>query len=388
MESFSRRAILLASFDSNSACERARSLHGRSIVIFGPGSSLGQMHLPALIEAGANIVMVVDDFCKNPYIYGIPVKSSQSFFKAFSAVKDAVIVDFSIQPYAQALCRKLGSITGLVVRDMLELLAAYDSAAVYEPVTRMRQLTLSRIDDWLKLADRLADDLSRETLYAVLLQRLEYDRCYVAGVNIWGRDEYFGVGAQSETFVLGGREHFVDCGAHTGTVVKKMLAATRWSYSSIHAFEPDFQNYAELTSVMPIPQDNCHLHQSAVSNKSEILCFSQTGTMGSHVAINGNVEVSAVTLDDSVDCATFIKMDVEGYEARALLGATRLLTTHHPRLAIAAYHYAHDFLNIVQTLDDISTGYQIHLRQHFNYYYDSIIYATPRKDWMPSSGVI
>jgi hypothetical protein len=50
-------------------------------------------------------------------------------------------------------------------------------------------------------------------------------------------------------------------------------------------------------------------------------------------------------------------------------------------MAIAAYHYATDMLDIVDTIDRLVDGYHIRLRQHFNYYYDYIIYASPAAGW-------
>ena len=87
-----------------------------------------------------------------------------------------------------------------------------------------------------------------------------------------------------------------------------------------------------------------------------------------------------------VEEASFIKLDVEGFEARALRGAARLLSQQRPRLAVASYHYAQDLLDIVETIDDLAPGYNLYLRHHFGYFYDTILYATPRRDWQPLAG--
>ena len=39
------------------------------------------------------------------------------------------------------------------------------------------------------------------------------------------------------------------------------------------------------------------------------------------------------------------------------------------------------FRAIVNSIDRLADGYHIRLRQHFNYYYDSIIYASPMRGW-------
>jgi hypothetical protein len=101
--------------------------------------------------------------------------------------------------------------------------------------------------------------------------------------------------------------------------------------------------------------------------------------MGSHVDVRENVgegETPVTRLDDAVERATFIKMDLEGFETRALKGAARLVRECLPRLAITGYHYADDLLDIVQTIHGLRPDYCFRLRHHSNYYYDSILYAT------------
>ncbi|WP_204348637.1 hypothetical protein, partial [Klebsiella pneumoniae] len=60
--------------------------------------------------------------------------------------------------------------------------------------------------------------------------------------------------------------------------------------------------------------DNFHAYNMALSDTRSTLQFAQTGTMGSRIDQSGNVRIQAVPLDDMVDHATFIKMDVEGHE--------------------------------------------------------------------------
>ena len=93
--------------------------------------------------------------------------------------------------------------------------------------------------------------------------------------------------------------------------------------------------------------------------------------------------IQCLLIDDFVQKASFIKLDVEGFETRALKGAGRLLRKQRPRLAVASYHYATDLLDIAQTIDELAPDYSFCLRHHFGYFYDTILYATPRQDWLP-----
>jgi FkbM family methyltransferase len=379
----SLRPQLIESFSRDDEPPEPAQLRHRPLIAFAPRSSLGLMHLQNLIGKGARFVLAVDDYCRDGSVEGIPVATSGEFLARSNELTDAISIDFSQTPYTQAYYAQLARHAGCERRDLLQVLACFDAPSVYQSITLYRTRTRERAEDWLRLAHRLADDQSRETLYGVLLQRLEYDREWIKDVRIGGRDEYFGVASETDTFVLGEREHFVDCGAHRGTVVQKLLSVTGWKYKSIHAFEPDAENFAALQTLTPWPLERFRPHPLAVSDRTEILRFHQTGTMGSCVSESGASTIQCVRLDDMVEQASFIKLDVEGFEAKALKGAGQLLAKYRPRLAVASYHYAADLLDIAQTIDELAPGYSFYLRHHFGYFYDTILYATPRKDWRP-----
>ncbi|NUY31357.1 FkbM family methyltransferase [Paraburkholderia sp. JPY303] len=383
-----RDQLLRAFADDTAPARAAANLKGAALVIFGPGSSLALMHLPTLVARGANVVLAVDDWARVDEIAGIPVCTSgqlaAELARRVPEGTEVKAINFTQNRYGQARFRALAKHLGMPIHDLVELLAAYDCPGVYEPVLQYRARTKERADDWLAFAESLEDERSRETLYAVLLQRLEFNRYVLDSIMVSPNDEYFGVSrAQSETFTIGTREHFVDCGAHTGTVVAKLLGATDWKVASVHAFEPDAKNYEALNNLMPYPLPFMHTHRCAVSDRSETLRFHETGTMGSHVSSSGGVEVPCVKLDDMVEDATFIKMDVEGFEARTLRGAAQLIARAKPRMAIASYHYATDLLDVADTLRELVPGHRLRVRQHYSYFYDTIIYASPRDDWAP-----
>ena len=121
------------------------------------------------------------------------------------------------------------------------------------------------------------------------------------------------------------------------------------------------------------------LHNAAVGDTNGSIRFLETGTMGSHVDEEaGNCgDTPIVRLDDTLDEVTFIKMDLEGFEQRALRGAARLLRECRPRMAITAYHYADDLLDLWRLFEELAPGYELRLRHHSSYYYDTIFYACP-----------
>lgn len=87
------------------------------------------------------------------------------------------------------------------------------------------------------------------------------------------------------------------------------------------------------------------------------------------------------TLEDVLDeinaDSFFIKMDIEGYESKAIKGAKRILVNRNVKLAVCTYHNQNDEAEIVDLLDSYSTefkyghseGYMLNLYNELTYPY-------------------
>jgi FkbM family methyltransferase len=353
----------------------------RPVFLLGPNSHLGKVYGHMLASSLKNVVAVVDDVSIEETILGSPRWSGYHFAGTASAYPGAIALDLSVSRFASSMFAALCAQAGVERRDFVAALGEYGLPAVYEPVSVMRTKTIEKLDRFLGLMPRLADDLSRVTLLSALLLRLTYDRNHLRHSIVTGDDEYFSSSPAGCTFRLGSDEDFCDAGAHVGTMTAKFLSATDWQYKSIHAFEPDTINYKTLRKFCLLPLHDFRIRNLALSDRAEVLSFSETGTMGSHVSKDGGAECRTTTLDEELESLTFLKMDVEGFEARSLQGASRLIRKCRPRIAVTAYHYAHDLLNIVDTLESLHDGYELRLRQHYNYFYDTVLYACDKGGW-------
>jgi len=369
---------VLQSADADRPCE---PLGDRPVFLLAPNSNLGRLFVPMLVRCLPRAIAAIDDQSSEDSICGLPRWSAYKLVSLAAAYPDAVALDFSVSGFASAMFHAVCREANIEKRDFVSALAEYDLPAVYETVGEMRSKTLSGIERFLGILPRLADDLSRVTLLSALLLRLTYDRAPLRNSLVAAEDEYFSSSPVGSTFRLRHDEVFCDAGAHVGTMVAKFLAATNWRYRAIHAFEPDSINYKSLRKFCLLPVHDFRIRNRALSDRTETLTFAETGTMGSHISSQGGTQCKSVTLDDELESLTFLKMDVEGFEARALRGATRLIQTCKPRIAVTAYHYANDLLDIVATLEQSYQGYELRLRQHYNYYYDTVLYACPPGNW-------
>ena len=88
--------------------------------------------------------------------------------------------------------------------------------------------------------------------------------------------------------------------------------------------------------------------------------------------------VAAMKLDDLLngEVATFIKLDVEGAELNALIGAERTIKKHKPKLAVCIYHKPSDVWEIPDYILSLHEDYRLYLRHHHICDYDdTVLYA-------------
>lgn len=378
-----RAQVLRAAAAPESTIE---GLSERPVFLMGATSELGAMHGQRVVEGCKRVIAAVTDVSAEASLYGVPIWTSEEFLCRAKHYPEAIALDFASELNARGWVAMLCEQAAIERRDCVVAQAQLGLHAVYEAVTTYRCRTLERLDDFLTLADRFDDDLSRATLYGNLLFRLTYDRNHI--VRSSPTDEYFSAWTDASTFHLGTREHFVDCGAYQGPIIQKFLGATGYRYGSITAYEPDRLNFEKLQHLAPHTLHDYRPINKAVSSKHQKLKFKETGTMSSYIVADGDVVVETIRLDDELDKLTFLKMDIEGFETDALKGARRLLTTQRPRAAVCVYHFAHCLVRVMEQFDAAVEDYHFRLRQHFGgYYYDLVLYASPLSGLNPSAEV-
>lgn len=83
---------------------------------------------------------------------------------------------------------------------------------------------------------------------------------------------------------------------------------------------------------------------------------------------------------------TYIKMDIEGSEILALIGAMEVTKTHMPMLGICVYHKLDDLIRIPYLIFELESGtksdkkYKYYLRQHSYATDELVFYAVPWKE--------
>ena len=181
-------------------------------------------------------------------------------------------------------------------------------------------------------------------------------------------------------------EVLIDCGAFVGdgyyNFTKALKKNNNGNYKKIVAFEPDPNNVNVLRK-LKIP--HLIIINAGVSDEDSVMYF-KSDLSSSHFVSgrhdgNSYSEIPIKAIDNCIDCddATFIKMDVEGYELNALIGAKKVISKNRPKLAICIYHSDKDMLRIAEWIRNLDLNYKLYVRQHaFFYSTETVLYAIPR----------
>lgn len=175
-----------------------------------------------------------------------------------------------------------------------------------------------------------------------------------------------------EIFVDGG---CFDCG--TDEIFAKWCNG---DHKKIYAFEPDLGNYEKcLKECERAGISKIQIYNKGLWDHETDLFFMETGGAGSKISGESidAVKISTVAIDDIVgdDKVTFIKLDVEGAELKALQGAEKTICRYHPRLAVCVYHKPEDILEIPEFVLSLHSDYRLFIRHYRLDHNETILYA-------------
>lgn len=172
-------------------------------------------------------------------------------------------------------------------------------------------------------------------------------------------------------------EVFVDGGCLDG---ESFLAFHKWSggkYEAIHAFEPDGISLEKCLNAAKINEKKIHIHNKGLWNENTVLHFSAGLGGSSRIATGGDVTVNVVSLDQYLQesIPTFIKLDIEGAELEALRGASRIISTYKPKIAVCLYHKKNDIWDIPSYLLELRPDYRFYIRHYSIGAGETVLYA-------------
>ena len=168
----------------------------------------------------------------------------------------------------------------------------------------------------------------------------------------------------------------LDCGAYIGDSACMLLE--EYAPKSIVAFEPDKSAKLKLDSFI---SENSLSHKivsvkSGLSDQKDKMLLFKTvddydaGASFSKLFKNQasyEEEINITTIDEYVNehkiDVSLIKMDIEGFEKKAIIGAARTIKEQHPVLVISIYHRPQDFFEIKPLIESWDLDYKFMIRR-------------------------
>lgn len=167
-----------------------------------------------------------------------------------------------------------------------------------------------------------------------------------------------------------------DCGANVG-MFSAYAADCVGNGGKVFAFEPGMEEFNFLISnvkknhlenVNPFcfaigKEDNkgmLFLDKESLGNR--IVDKKKEGQSGEEILEIEIKSIDSFIAKNNIAKVDFIKMDIEGFERDALLGAKNIIQTFKPKLAICAYHKRDDFFELPVLIKKLNNEYEIKIR--------------------------
>jgi len=178
-----------------------------------------------------------------------------------------------------------------------------------------------------------------------------------------------------------GYSSFIDCGAYDGDTIEK-LYEKKGEIDTLVAYEPSVLKYNALIKRIRDNEGkfakNIFTYPCGVYSKLEQFKFVSELWEGGCISEDGKSVIQCIPLEYALahHAPTFIKMDIEGSEYEALLGAKMIIQRHRPDLAICVYHFLADISRIPLLIHSWNLGYKFYLRSHSDFNEELVMYAT------------
>ena len=349
------------------------------VIIYGAGNA-GQDLLEVLAKNGFSVLAFLDEKARaEEYeIRGLPVRAPESEFLSLEDRRNTQVAIGIFNKYADiesvaALLRKLGYVHIMTFNEIYE---QFGDGLGDRFWLAPKAYYKDHIESIPAAYDLWADGGSRDLYTALLRFRITGDYSVLPEPD--QSRQYFPADLPPWRTPV----RFVDCGAFDGDTIVQLLE-TGLAIDAVAAFEPDAANFEALSrfidekrALMP---KTVYLFPNCVHSSSSVLRFRAGRGSGSHASDSGETELPCVSLDEALPefNPSLIKMDVEGAEYDALMGARRIIAQSRPGLAVCVYHRPDDLWRIPLLMVSLAPGGRMFLRLHGINGFEAVAYLVP-----------
>jgi FkbM family methyltransferase len=370
-----------------SALDGLLEAHHNRVVIFGCGT-LGKRAIELLREIGINPLALSDSNSSRwgTDLSGIQVLSPSDAAAEFGANSIFFVTIWNDFHWYIDTLAKLTALGCTSVSSYAPVFWRFgdrfmDLRLLNEPAHRL----YLRLEEVFEAEDLWADEESLATYRSNIVWRAKGDPTHLPYPA--PQKTYF----PPDIFQLIPEEVFVDCGAFDGDTIRLVHSLVGSNFKAIHSIEADSVSMEKLGAYLStLPAEvtkKIHMLDCAIGAERSVIRFSMSGDLTSKVEDVG-VDVPCIPLDElfADNPVTLIKMDIEGAEYNALLGARAIIKRDHPVLAICVYHTQSDIWRIPLLLRSIEPNYSFFLRSYDGDGLQTVVYAVPENRILPHVG--
>lgn len=225
---------------------------------------------------------------------------------------------------------------------------------------------------WNHIYKLLQDEKSAQVLHDIVLFRLTGDPAYMKKYKFSPQNQYF-----DDIAPIPPKAVIVDAGGYDGDTTELFCKHAK-DYSDIFLFEPSQANIAKARTRLTHKR-NIHFISKGLYDIQGKAYFNDGQGTASSISTEGTTQIELTTIDHALEghSATFIKMDIEGFELAALRGARQQIINNHPTLAISVYHNTNDFWRIPEFIFSLRSDYKIALRHYTQGWSETVMYFIP-----------
>lgn len=350
--------------------DKMNELKNKEIIIYGAGS-FGKEMLSLFGSYGINVSAFLDiNAAKIKSVQNVPAYTLENYpyDKNNKTVVFSIVCDKDIRKKIIENIRNTGFKNIIEAQSLRCLYVNYSDG--YVPDAEMDHKKISAA--YALMSDEKSRQIFINNIYAHLTG--DYSRCsnYEDPMDT----QYFPNDIES----VSGYDVFVDCGGFIGDTVQAVLDKKK--SRKIISFEPFIDNYKRLAETCENADTDTEflLFNSAVSDSISQLFF-KSGTGSGTLSSDGDILVNTVSIDKAFMgvAPTFIKMDIEGEEIKALNGAMNTIKKYTPDMAVCVYHNIEHIWEIPLLIDSINKNYSYYLRSYNSYTMETVLYAIKKE---------
>jgi FkbM family methyltransferase len=215
------------------------------------------------------------------------------------------------------------------------------------------------------------DQTSKENYSQIIEYLKTFDPFILGKYN--SQNQYFPL----DIDVWNGKGALYDIGSYDGENIYDAFLI-KGQLELVIAFEPDLINYNRIVNNQKLKNiaRQFFIYPCGVWSETTMLRFKSDGGESSSQSEDGNHIIPVVKIDEVIHTRPgYLKMDIEGAEVEALIGAKETIFEFRPSLAISLYHRPNHFFTIPLLVNSWNLGYKFYIRFYANNLFETVLYC-------------